>query len=326
MSKILDNLFLGSYQDAKNEKFLKKNGITHIVTVGVELQALFPKLFKYLYVPAYDSPGYKLSVYFDQIADFIHNAIENEKGKVFVHCYMGISRSTTSILAYLIKHLKWPLLKARNFVQSKRPIVYPNDGFIRQLTSFAKRHGILDDTGSVRSSKMSVTLPRFFGATKPEEESKLSDLQSAMHVTGMKTNSFAEAKTTINSFLNMATGANQDYHCKNCGIKLYNNLDIVHEGEKKTGSKCTSTYLKYMSWMGYSRTNSAKLFCPNVKCGSILGYTNKNGGKCSCGKPIENMCVVYPLRVVSSKGKAQTSSVKAQTFSAKAPALSAKGW
>ena len=95
MSKIFDNLFLGSYQDAKNQSFLKKNKITHIVTVGVELQTLFPQNYKYLYIPAYDNPGYKLNIYFDQIADFIHNAIENEKGNVFVHCYMGISRSTT---------------------------------------------------------------------------------------------------------------------------------------------------------------------------------------------------------------------------------------
>ena len=131
-----------------------------------------------------------------------------------------------------------PPLKARNLLKSKRPIVFPNDGFIRQLGFYAKKLGVLDESNSVRpSSKMSVTLPRFFGATKQAEESKVSDLlQSAMHVTSMKTNGFFETKSKMSTLINNATAAENEYHCKNCGIKMFNSLDIMHNAEKKAES------------------------------------------------------------------------------------------
>jgi len=151
--------------------------------------------------------------------------------------------------------------------------------------------------------------PGFLDQAK-EEESKKPDLQSAMLVTSMRPNSFYETKTKMGTFLENKAGVEQnEYHCKNCGFKMFGSQDIIHSGDKKSGTTCSSIYLKYMSWMGYFRTNSAKLFCPNAKCGSIIGYVNKNGGKCSCGKPIETMHVVYPLKVVTSKAK--TSSLKA---------------
>ena len=68
---------------------------------------------------------------------------ENTKGsiknKVLVHCQVGMSRSATIVIGYLMR--KFPdmtLNKAFRFVKSKRPIVNPNEGFIKQLKSFER--------------------------------------------------------------------------------------------------------------------------------------------------------------------------------------------
>lgn len=294
MSKILDNLYLGSYSDAKNEKFLKKNGITHIVTVGVELQTLYPQSFKYLFIPAYDNPAYKLNVYFDQIADFINNAIENEKGSVFVHCYWGISRSTTSVIAYLVKYRRMPPKKARQFVKSKRSIIFPNDGFINQLDTYAKVCGVYEE--KLNASKMikSSTVTRLYPFSKEEEEGKNASEIKAMSMTGRG------IRTTSVGF--ELKSADKDFHCKNCAMRIFSTPDLEHDINKNTDT-CNLFYLKYLPWMGFIKNPNGKMFCPNTKCNSILGYYSRKPGKCPCGKRIDTMYAIYPVRVVSSKAK-----------------------
>jgi len=300
MSKILDNLYLGSFKDSRNHHFLKRCGITHIVTVGVELKPLFPDEYKYLHIPAYDTPSYKLIVYFDQIADFMHKAMEEEKGTVFVHCYMGISRSTTSILAYLIKYHQIPPLKGRLFVRSKRGIIWPNDGFMNQLGRYAKKLGIIDERSGTKSLANSTMPSKFPSLIKKEEvkEPQSATISATPSMTistlsgrGWKTGTAGETKSV-----------NKDYYCKNCGIKVFNSQDIEHDMNKET-NVCNTIYLKNMPWISFAKSTKAKIFCPNTKCNSILGVADQNGGKCPCGKSIEKMYAVYPLRIVASKAK-----------------------
>ncbi len=52
-----------------------------------------------------------------------------EKGNVLVHCQAGVSRSASVVIAFLIKKFKVDFSEALNFVQSKRKVVNPNEGF-----------------------------------------------------------------------------------------------------------------------------------------------------------------------------------------------------
>ncbi|KAL7983030.1 hypothetical protein Chor_013681, partial [Crotalus horridus] len=52
--------------------------------------------------------------------------------KVFVHCAMGLSRSATLVLAYLMIHENLTLVEALKSVDSHRGIC-PNTGFLSQL-------------------------------------------------------------------------------------------------------------------------------------------------------------------------------------------------
>ena len=53
-------------------------------------------------------------------------------GKVLVHCIMGLSRSSTLVLAYLMIHRHVPLRQALKNLVEKRAI-YPNRNFLSLL-------------------------------------------------------------------------------------------------------------------------------------------------------------------------------------------------
>lgn len=138
MSQILEKLYLGGYGEARSLSKLRKWGVTHVVAVAAEAGPCFPGSFSYIHVKAYDFAEFNLALYFDQVADFINNAIEVENGIVFVHCQMGISRSSTCVIAYLMKYNGMDFYRAKQFVATKRSVICPNPGFQRQLIMYEK--------------------------------------------------------------------------------------------------------------------------------------------------------------------------------------------
>ena len=102
MSKINDHLWLGDVVGASNKFLLKKNGITHILTVALGLQPKFPTQFTYKLVNILDSRCANIKVHFPACIKFIKDAIDGG-GTVLVHCFAGVSRSTSTVLAYLMQ-------------------------------------------------------------------------------------------------------------------------------------------------------------------------------------------------------------------------------
>jgi len=97
-----------------------------------ELNNCFPSMFIYKHVMAQDHDRYNLKQHFHECADFIDMAIRS-KGRVYVHCYRGVSRSTSAVITYLMKIKGMDFKAAKNLCRVKRPCVNPNSGFIRQL-------------------------------------------------------------------------------------------------------------------------------------------------------------------------------------------------
>jgi hypothetical protein len=75
MSKIFENLYLGSWKEASNRQWLKRNKITHVLCAAAELTKAFPSEFTYKHIFGRDVPGFNLYRYFDEIADFIHEGL-----------------------------------------------------------------------------------------------------------------------------------------------------------------------------------------------------------------------------------------------------------
>ena len=75
MTEIIPFLFLGNVENSMDKEFLKRNKITNILCVASNLKCQYPDEFNYLKIPAYDDEQFNLGLYFDQMADFIHNSI-----------------------------------------------------------------------------------------------------------------------------------------------------------------------------------------------------------------------------------------------------------
>jgi protein-tyrosine phosphatase len=67
------------------------------------------------------------------VYDIIYEETEVHERAVLIHCHQGVSRSATITIAYLMKRFNWNYEEAYEYVKERRPCIYPNKGFIRQL-------------------------------------------------------------------------------------------------------------------------------------------------------------------------------------------------
>lgn len=75
------------------------------------LNPCFPSDLKYKVVSALDVPWENIQKNFAPCNRFIRQAIQ-QGGQVFVHCYAGVSRSATIVVAYLMQELKMGMFYA----------------------------------------------------------------------------------------------------------------------------------------------------------------------------------------------------------------------
>lgn len=112
---------------------IRELGIAAIVRVDSldRANAQWEKSFALLDMPFND--GFAVPpIVFSKVTQFIHEQVQAEQ-KILVHCHMGVSRSVTMVLAYLIEHEKMSLGQAYHVVVTGRPIAYPHDALINSL-------------------------------------------------------------------------------------------------------------------------------------------------------------------------------------------------
>ncbi|KAJ0005123.1 hypothetical protein NQD34_011337 [Periophthalmus magnuspinnatus] len=160
VDEVWPGLYIGNVAEAQNKKTLHKLGITHVLNAAhskqgsIGDQRFYGDTCVYLGIPAEDSDEFDLSQHFRPTADFIHSALKTKDGKsqskwqqslilsalmpgvctgkVLVHCIMGVSRSASLVVAYLMLHQHLTLSNALKHVIQKRPI-YPNRHFLSLL-------------------------------------------------------------------------------------------------------------------------------------------------------------------------------------------------
>ncbi|XP_059401130.1 dual specificity protein phosphatase 26-like isoform X2 [Carassius carassius] len=134
--EVWPRLYIGDQEIASNRKELVKLGITHILNCAQSkwrggAECYTGMNITYHGIEAHDSPSFDMSVNFYPAAEFIHRALSSG-GTVLVHCAVGLSRSATLVLAYLMIRQNMTLVEAIKTVKDHRGVT-PNRGFLRQL-------------------------------------------------------------------------------------------------------------------------------------------------------------------------------------------------
>lgn len=105
-TRLLPYLVLGGQEVVSDSAMLELFSVTHVLNASTEISCAFEDRLSYLRVPVEDKPEADVKQHFGAIRTFLSDVKERhqrgEKCCCFVHCKTGMSRSTTSVLAFLI--------------------------------------------------------------------------------------------------------------------------------------------------------------------------------------------------------------------------------
>jgi hypothetical protein len=134
----LPGLWLGGQDVLEDPSFFMQNDIGWVLSLGPATPSTRIKLAGREQVNLPDVATSNLGVHFKKIVLFIAHGRHVLGHNVYVHCAAGISRSTTSVCAYLIAHLGLGFPDVLRFLSGRRKAVCPNEGFRQQLRTYEK--------------------------------------------------------------------------------------------------------------------------------------------------------------------------------------------
>ncbi|GAA6061410.1 hypothetical protein JCM10212_004468 [Sporobolomyces blumeae] len=209
-SRILPFLYLGNLNHASNALMLKELGITHVVSLG-ESALTPPQPPNFSFSKTFSSGSRpqapqnslwleerhgKISVldlknfaddgidsiqpHIDEAVAFIEDA-RRRGGKTLVHCKVGVSRSASIVIAYLMKEVALDLASAYLLTRSRRLniLIQPNLPFMAALHAFEA--SLLEDKDrQLASSTSSAT------GSEPLEYSDDDDTLQYLGLAGLK--------------------------------------------------------------------------------------------------------------------------------------------
>ncbi len=133
---VIDNIYIGNSLNASNYYELEDYNITHVINVSEEISNYFPDDMDYLRISVSDTNDASLESYFGRALRFIQEA--GDDSNIFIHCFMGSSRSATIVVLYLMKYHKMSFNQAYKFLKNKRPVVNMNVSFAEELQDIEK--------------------------------------------------------------------------------------------------------------------------------------------------------------------------------------------
>uniref|UniRef100_A0A182XW25 Uncharacterized protein n=1 Tax=Anopheles stephensi TaxID=30069 RepID=A0A182XW25_ANOST len=148
LDEIEPGLWLGNASAAADMGTLEKHTIRSILSIdSVPLPVHItdhPNL-RVRHIQAADVPREDLIRHFEDSNRFIADSLA-EGRHVLVHCYFGVSRSATIVIAYVMQKYRLNYEAAFQRVKAKRIFVMPNPGFVNQLKLYGRMAYRIDRT------------------------------------------------------------------------------------------------------------------------------------------------------------------------------------
>ncbi|NXN32770.1 STYL1 protein, partial [Nycticryphes semicollaris] len=127
-------LYMGNYKQACDQQIQKDLKIKTQVNISEQHATLFPEGGKYLHISVPDSLEADLFSTFGNICHFIDAQLDH--GAVLVFSSLGISRSSTVTIAYLMHSCQFSLKRAWDYVLKCKTNMRPHRGFVKQLSDW----------------------------------------------------------------------------------------------------------------------------------------------------------------------------------------------
>lgn len=139
-TEIIPRVYLADLYTSTNPSALRQLKITHILSVmpgEVDIPPWDPS--RHLQLAFEDMPFVEIVPHLKTAVHWIQRALESSpEARVIVHCFQGISRSSTIVAAYLIATRGYSVSRALDAIRAARPVAQPNFGFVIQLKEYAE--------------------------------------------------------------------------------------------------------------------------------------------------------------------------------------------
>ena len=312
--EIVHNLFLGNLTAATDLEWLKKTKITHILTVDCiplprNIQDSLNVKLKFMQMA--DMPREDLLTSFNDSNQFIEEALESG-GKILVHCYFGVSRSATLVIAFMMKKYNLAFNKAYEAVKNKRRFACPNPGFIAQLQLYEDMGYTVDCTNiQFKMYRMQIAadkvrkariLPQnYIDLIKPDPALLTTHPEPTVYRCKKCRRILANASNVIPHKPKERQVWRHNLSSKKYDRNTQNPPAVRKEVEVAADSSsapCDKTYfIEPLAWMpDVLHKTEGKLNCP--KCASKLGsFSWVSGCQCPCGSKIAPAFYLVPSKV-----------------------------
>ncbi|KHJ42153.1 hypothetical protein D918_07685 [Trichuris suis] len=241
MDRIDDHVYLSNAKTANKGEELLQWGITRVLTVDIKPVKRKHQDIQYYFVHMEDDPNWDLLSSLKECLAYIESAVI-EGNAILVHCFLGISRSPAVATAYLMRRYKVDADEALRRIRSCRPIVCPNEGFLRQLRLFHVNSWCTDNVSSAVTPFLIKTVNSYV------ENGAAS---SNSHEGGNLSDQSGESHSVPSSVL---------FRCRGCRRPLFTNAALLEhtssaDAEKSTtahGPCSLSNFVNPVEWMNES--------------------------------------------------------------------------
>jgi len=136
MTLVISGLYLGNIYDAKDENWLKRHGVTHIINAAEEVPNFYMGIFKYTNLNMKDNPQEVGAFMFEKVYKYI-DRIRSSGGVILIHCLEGVNRSASVILYYIMRKFNVDYRRAFSSLYKLRPIINPYPIYRKVITTTA---------------------------------------------------------------------------------------------------------------------------------------------------------------------------------------------
>jgi len=120
LSEVVPGLFISSIS-CMSDDILEEQNIKNTISVTKNPPKVNNDKINRMYILINDTHGENIDEYFDKAYDFIEKSLDKNE-KVLVHCKIGMSRSATIIISYLMKKYNMTVDESLKYLKEKRSI------------------------------------------------------------------------------------------------------------------------------------------------------------------------------------------------------------